>query len=293
MVGPFADPPGTSFRRSCWHGVPAGTAVSTGTMDAIGNVLGSGLHEPGDAMIVLGTSAIVAAVGMSGDGGPGVVTFRPFRGRLVHAGPTQSGGESLRWWATATGHSADKVLKAAAAAKSSGDTIFAPHLLGERAPLWDSAVRAWFTGVDSATGFGQLSLAVLEGVAYSVRELLDAVGVASEVPATRVVVSGGGSRSPLWCQVLADVTGRTLHRAADPDTAVAGAAVLAAAAVTGRDPWRAAAELARHDRVFEPGPAATGRHDERFALYRETYAALRGLHDGMRDLRDRHAGRAG
>lgn len=268
-----------------WHGIPAGTPVATGTMDAFGNVLGSGLAEPGDAMMIIGTSVIVGAVGVGGTTGPGVVNFAPFRGRQVHAGPTQSGGDSLRWWAGATGHTVEEVLDAAGAAEAgSGGVVFAPHLLGERAPLWDDEVRAWFSGVHAGTGFAELSRAVLEGVAYSARELLEAVEVAAGVPFGPIVLSGGGSRSALWNRILADVTGRVLHRSVERDTAVVGAATLAACAVTGTDPWTQGRALARHDEVYEPA-AARSRYDALFAVYRDTYRALRDVHTRLRLIR--------
>ncbi len=277
------EPAGATLRP--WHGIPAGTPVATGTMDAFGNVLGSGLAAPGDAMLVVGTSVIVAEVGVGGTTGPGVVTFAPYRGRLVHAGPTQSGGDSLRWWTDATGHPIEKVLAAAATAEpGAGGVVFAPHLLGERAPLWDDEVRGWFIGLHAGTGFAELSRAVLEGIAHSARELLEAVERAAGVAAGRVVVSGGGSRSRLWCQVLADVTGRALHRSAEKDTAVVGAATLAAAAVSEADPWETAVQLARCDLVLSPEAGTRQRHDAMHEVYRTSYAALHDVHARLRRL---------
>ncbi|WP_447644921.1 xylulokinase [Nocardioides zeae] len=264
-----------------WHGIAAGTVVATGTMDAFGNVLGSGLHEVGHTMATIGTSVIVAALGADGTPAPGVVAFAPFRSRHVHAGPTQSGGESLRWWARLSGHTVEDVVAAAATAvPGCGGVVFAPHLMGERAPLWDDHVRAWFTGLSSSTTFADLSRAVLEGVAYSLRELLEAVEVATP-RAGSLTMSGGGSRSELWCQIVADVTGRVVRRSREADTAVVGAATLAASAVTGDDPWRAAASLSQVDRVFEPDPGVTATYDALFTLYRQTYAALGPVHDRL------------
>ena len=270
-------PAGHTVRE--WHGIPAGTLVARSTMDAFANVLGSGLHRPGNTMMVIGTSLIVAMVGVGGTGGPGVVTFVPFRGRGVHAGPTQSGGESLRWWARASGHTLEDVLAAAAEAPpGSGGVVFAPHLLGERAPLWDSAVRGWFTGVHTGTGFPELSRAVLEGVAYSARELLEAVETAAGTVAEEIVVSGGGSRSDLWCRILANTTGRRVRRSAEPDTAVVGAAVLAAAAHTGTDPWEQAAALSLRDLECAPDPEQSRVLDQLYAVYRQTYQCLQPVH---------------
>lgn len=274
------EPVGTT--RAGWHGIPAGTVVATATMDGLGNVLGSGLLEPGDAMTIIGTSVIVGAIGIGGSGGPGVVDFVPFRGRQVHAGPTQSGGDTLRWWAAATGHSIEDVLAAAAtAAPGAGGVVHAPHLLGERAPLWDDKVRGWFTGLQPGTGFAELSRAVLEGVAFSARELIDAVEVAAGVPVRELTLSGGGSRSPLWCQILADATGRLVRRSAEPDTAVVGAGALASAAYRGTDPWARGKDLARWDFECRPDPAATARMSEQYADYQQAYALLAPLHEDM------------
>ncbi len=283
-LGSPEEPMGVTNRP--WHGVPAGTTVATGTMDAFGNVLGSGLHQPGDTMIVIGTSVIVGALGIGGTSGPGVVNFAPYRGHQVHAGPTQSGGESLRWWAKVTDRAIADVLDAAAAATPGSDgVVFAPHMLGERAPLWDNEARAWFTGIHAGIGFPELSRAVLEGVAYSTRELLEAVEVASTVPARQIVLSGGGSRSPLWCQIIADVTGRVVHRSIEKDTAVVGAAALAASAQTGTDPWVQAVALAQHDETFVPDSAAHIHYDGLYNLYRASYQNLRDLHHRLHILR--------
>jgi xylulokinase len=274
---------GTTSRA--WHGIPAGTPVATGTMDAFGNVLGSGLRDPGDTMLVVGTSVIVGAVALPGGTGPGVVSFAPFRGRQVVAGPTQSGGDSLRWWAAATGHTIESVLEAAAtAAPGAGGVVFAPHLLGERAPLWDDEVRAWFTGLSAGTAFPELCRAVVEGVAHSARELLDAVEAASGVPTGPVTLSGGGSRSPFWCQVLADVIGRPVQRSVERDTAVVGAATLAAAAVSGTDPFVQGRELATTDLELVPDPRSRAVHEGLHAVYRSTYTALGDVHRQLRAL---------
>ncbi|TCP48463.1 xylulokinase [Tamaricihabitans halophyticus] len=278
------DHPVGRLRRD-WHGVRAGTPVATGTMDAYCDVLGSGLRQAGDTLVILGTTAVVATVGIGGTDGADVVTFAPYRGRQVHAAPTQSGGDSLRWWATATGHEVAGVLGAAGTAEpGAGGVIFAPHLLGERAPLWDTEVRAWFTGMHASTGFAELSRAVLEGVGYSVRELLDAVEAAAGARAERLVISGGGSRDPLWCQIIADITGRPARRTRNTDTAVLGAAVLAASADTGTDPWARAAELTQYDADYQPDRTVRTRYDQLYELYRSSYHALREVHGRLARL---------
>lgn len=277
---PLRDPDEPVGRtRQPWHGIPAGTVVATATMDGMGNVLGSGLADPGDTMLIIGTSVIVGAIGVGGTGGPGVVDFVPFRGRQVHAGPTQSGGDTLRWWAAATGHTVEDVVAAAARAEPGcAGVVHAPHLLGERAPLWDDQVRGWFTGLHPGAGFAELSRSVLEGVAFSARELVDAVEFAAGTEVRELVASGGGSRSELWCQIMADATGRTVRRSSETDTAVVGAGALAAAVHSGADPWATAGRLVRHDLECRPDPRAAERLAERYREYRHAYQLLAPLH---------------
>lgn len=277
--------------RRSWHGIAAGTVVATATMDGMGNVLGSGLRHPGDTMAIIGTSVIVGAIGVGGTGGPGVVDFVPFRDRQVHAGPTQSGGDTLRWWANATGHTVQEVLDAAATAgPGSSGVVHAPHLLGERAPLWDDQVRGWFTGLHPSAGFAELSRSVLEGVALSTRELVDAVEVAAGTAVRELVVSGGGSRSALWCQIVADATGRVVRRSGETDTAVVGAGALASAAHSGADPWITASRLAHHDLECRPDPVGTERLAERYREYQQAYRLLAPLHADMAATRLHHSG---
>jgi len=265
--------------------VPAGIPVATATMDAFGNLIGSGLDSPGDAMVILGTSAIVGMVGIGGTTGPGVVDFSPYRGRQVHAGPTQSGGDAVRWWCQLTGRDPAEVFAAAKTSEpGSGGVVFAPHLLGERAPLWDSAVRGWFIGLDAATGFPEACRAVLEGVAFSVRELLDAVEVAGGTPARRIVLSGGGSRNDAWCQILADILGRPVQRSRNVDTAVLGAATLAASCLTDADPWIAGVGLAGTDASFDPEPSNERTYSVLYDAYRSSYDGLRTTHQRLQEM---------
>lgn len=286
-LGPLRSPEDTVGElRESLSSVRPGIPVATATMDAFGNLLGSGLTAPGDTMIILGTSAIVGMVGLGGTSGPGVVNFSPYRGRQVHAGPTQSGGDSVRWWAQLTGRDPSDVFAAAAAAQpGSGGVVFAPHLLGERAPLWDSTVRGWFIGLDASTGFAEASRAVLEGVAFSVRELLDAIEVAGGTPARRIILSGGGSRNDTWCQILADILDRAVQRSRSVDTAVVGAATLAASSLTGDDPWEAGATLAGTDSSFDPRPGSQRTYGPLYDAYRSSYEGLRRTNQGLHQAR--------
>ena len=260
--------------------------VVTGTMDAWGNVYGSGVVEHGDAMEIAGTSEILGALSRESHATPGVVSFIAVDGHHLHAGPTQAGGAALAWFASLHGRSLDDVLEAAASASpGAGGLIFLPHLLGERAPLWDSDVRGAFIGLSTDCTFADLSRAVLEGVAFSARHLLEEIDKAAGFTAGSLASSGGGSRSDLWCQIKADVLGRTINRMRVRHSGCLGAALVAASGARLVGNLReAAADAARIDRLFEPR-ADRAVYDELYALYRELYQALKPTHSVLAGLR--------
>jgi xylulokinase len=246
-----------------------GAVVVVATMDAWGNVYGSGLTRVGDAMEVAGTSEILAAVSERTEAGPGIIAFPPVNGLIVHAGPTQAGGDALRWWAELNDLSLDATF--AEAADDALGVVFLPHLAGERAPLWDAAARGVFFGLSTDHRRGHLTRALLEGVAFSARHLLEALEASAGVRVDALNASGGGSRSDLWCQIKADVLGCELRRLQVLHTGVLGAALLAGVgAGLLPDLATASRQAARVERVFEP----SRDYAEEYGLYRELYPAL-------------------
>jgi xylulokinase len=259
--------------------------IVAATMDAWGNVYGSGVVDHGDAMEVAGTSEILAVLSRERHPAQGVVTFVPVDGLSLHAGPTQAGGAALAWFAEISGRTIGETLAAAESSPAgAGGLLFLPHLLGERAPLWDSDARGAFIGLSSDHGFGDLARAVLEGVAYSARHLLEELETAAGVEASALRASGGGAQSDLWCQVKADVLQRPIERVAVRHSGCLGAALLAATgaglAPSVRDAARAAVRV---ERTFEP--RSTAPYDELYGAYRDLYRALQPTHEILAGLR--------
>ncbi len=280
----FDAPIGTVERRDL--PLIAGATVVAGTMDAWGNLYGSGVVEHGQAMEVAGTSEILGVLSRERHPTPGVVSFFAIDGHHLHAGPTQAGGAALAWFAHVVGRPLEDVLVSAATVGAGSDTsIFLPHLLGERAPLWDSEVRGGFVGLGSDHSLAHLSRAVLEGVAYSARHLLEELEKAAGVEPTELRASGGGSKSDLWCQIKADVLARPIARVAVRQSGCLGAALIAAAGAGLVDGLAEAATRAvRVERVFDPG-VDRERYDELYSVYRDLYLALRPAHAGLARLR--------
>lgn len=262
--------------------------VVAGTMDAWGSVYGSGVVEHGDAMEVAGTSEILAALSRERHPTPGVVSFLSVDGHHLHAGPTQAGGDALGWFAGLYRCTIEEVVEAARQARpGAGGLIFLPHLLGERAPLWDSEARGAFIGLSSDTTFCDLARAVLEGVAFSARHLLEEIDKAAGFETGFLAASGGGSRSDLWCQIKADVLRRTIGRMRVRHSGCLGAALMAASGARLVPSLHAAAAEAAHvDQTFEP-QRKEAVYDELYQAYRELYRALKPTHAALAGLRRR------
>jgi xylulokinase len=271
-------------------GLPDGCVAAVGTMDAWGNVYGSGLTRAGRGLEVAGTSEIVGVLAAGGPGAPGVVSFPPVDGLRLHAGPTQAGGDALRWLADAHDRPPAAVLAdAAAAPPGAGGLVFLPHLAGERAPLWNAAARGAWAGLSLDHDRRHLARAVLEGVACSARHLLEAVTAAAGVAVPGLILSGGAAASDLWCQIKADVLGLPLHRTRVLDTGVLGAALMGGVAAGLLPDLRTAADaLVHHERTFEPDPARRAAYDELYAIYRDLQAASAPGWDALAAWRGRH-----
>jgi len=269
---PFESIAGTMSLGSKKRPVP----VVTGTMDAWASLFGAGAYSPGSGLYMSGTSEILALVGFDRIGAPGVVTFPSIDRAVVSAGPTQSGGDSIRWWAQATGRPPAEVFAAATRADRSGDPIlFLPHLEGERAPLWDSTLRGAFIGISSRTGDAELALAVLEGIALSARLVLASLEVAAGLKPDTLLYGGGGSKADLWSQIRADCLGIPLRRLAVGDVGCLGVAVLAAVGVgVFRQLCDAVGSMSRVKDRFEPNPHFRDRYDRMYQAYREATGAL-------------------
>ena len=246
-------------------------------MDAFSGLIGCGAARPGEGAYISGTSEIVALIGGERGGAPGVVSFLPVDGLHVQAGPTQSGGDTLRWLAELLGHAPGQALAAAAAAARGPEpALFLPHLQGERAPLWDMDARGTFLGLTSDTGMPELALSALEGVACSARLVLQATERAAGRRFASLHLGGGGARSDFWSQLRADVLGIPLQRVACLDTGVVGAAVMAGVGAGLFGSLAEGAErLVRVERVFMPDPAQAVRYDRMMARYVSAYETLK------------------
>ncbi len=261
-------------------GVTAGgVPVAAGAGDQAAGALGVGVDRPGPASVVLGTSGVVfaAADAFAADSAARVHAFcHAVPGRWHSMGVMLSAAGSLRWLADAVGPpggGADiAVLIEEARAWEPGveGLTFLPYLAGERTPHADPDARGAFSGLSLRHDRGALTRAVLEGVAFGLRDGLDLVAENAGPPSLGRV-SGGGARSRLWLQVLASVLELPLQRVAVDEGASFGAALLGgvAAGVFG-DVHEAVSACVRPGEIVEP----VAEWIEPYRAARERFLAL-------------------
>ncbi|HET9249192.1 MAG TPA: xylulokinase [Actinomycetota bacterium] len=261
-------------------GLRPGTPVVAGGGDQAAAAVGLGSVEPGVSSLSLGTSGVMFTT----TEGP---TIEP-DGRLhtfCHAVPDRwhlmgvmlSAAGSLRWYrdALAPGVGFEELVGEAAEAPPGSDgLLFLPYLTGERTPYPDPRARGAFVGLTVHHGRAHLTRAVLEGVAFGMRDSLELMRAAGLPPPNEIRATGGGIRSDLWRRILADVLGAAIVTTSSAEGAGQGASTLAAVGAgwfdTVQDACRA---MVRIDGTTPPS-GATDAYTPAYARYRELYPAL-------------------
>ena len=263
-------------------GLAAGTPVVIGGGDGACAGVGAGVVEPGSAYCYIGTSAWISVSSAAPviDPQARTVTFAHLHpARYCPMGTMQAAGGAREWaWALLRNDGidmdahADLDDAAGQVAPGAGGVIFLPYLLGERSPHWDPLARAAWLGMAMPTGKPELARAVLEGVALNLRLILDTLRAQVSLDAVRLI--GGGSRSPLWRQILADCWQLPVQTLALKTEATAWGAAVAGGVGVGLYDWEIAARQAQVIDAVDPNPAHTAAYAELTAIYADAYAAL-------------------
>lgn len=264
-------------------GLLAGTPVVIGGGDGACATVGSGAVAEGDAYTYIGSSAWMAlsATEPLRDPAQRTITMAHLDPRLYFAlGNMQSAGGAYDWLAdllTEAGAVKDfRALDALAASApaGAGGLLFLPHLLGERAPYWNPAARGAFVGLAMPHGRAEAARATLEGVAFHLRLILDALrGQGAVVRAMRLI--GGGAKSALWRQIMADALGLPiLLPALTAEATSLGAAIAGGIGVGLYSDYGIAGRLVPVHVAEQPDPATAARYDKLTDIYAETYRAL-------------------
>jgi gluconokinase len=243
--------------------------------------LGSMANTSGTAVLTIGTSGAIRIASPKPLPNLKAMTFSYVLddATFVCGGPINNGGLALQWWLknyiSPNPEQADynqffDQLNAVAA--GSEGLIFLPYLTGERAPIWDSESCGTFFGVKLQHSLLHFSRAVLEGICFAMKDVLEAVQQNAD-PITQINIGGGFVNSDLWVQVLADITGKNLVIAQSEDASAVGAAYLAMKTLNliKEYPTLDMSKL----KIITPDPEKFGSYEKQFEMYKSLYQDLK------------------
>lgn len=278
-------------------GLAAGTPVVVGTGDAASGMLGSGTVDPATLLLSLSTGAqvMVSATGVHPDPFGRTHTFcsalepSATTPGWYTMGATLAAGMALKWvrdelFQLGGADAYDRMSGwAREAPVGAGGLLFLPYLVGERTPYMDSRARGAFLGLAAHHDRGDVVRAVMEGVIFA---CLDAFDVLVEQGASpdQIVMTGGGSRAPVWRQIVADVFDLPVRALASTDQAALGAAMLAAVGIGQFDPVATARQWTNLGPAIEPNRARHQRYQELHAIFRDAYQAAIGISHRLGDF---------
>jgi len=270
-------------------GIPAGTPVAAGTIDAWSEGASVGVQNPGDLMLMYGTTMFVIEVlrePLHHPGLWGTTGILPDTHNLA-AGMATSGALT-GWLKRISGDLPYETMteEAAAVPPGSGALVVLPYFAGERTPLQDPRARGLISGLTLSHGRGHLYRAMLEATAYGVRHIFEAMREASG-GGERLVAVGGGTKGGLWTQIVSDVTGRPQDLPEQTIGASYGDALLAARSVGLVEPD---ADWSKIAATVKPENENREIYDELYRIYRELYPLTREQMHKLADMQNEKMG---
>ena len=264
-------------------GLQKGTPVVAGAGDQAAGAVGMGVVSPGAVSATIGTSGVVLAATdhPALDARGRVHTFcHAVPGRWIAMGVTQAAGLSLRWFRDQLGgQQSYESLTAEAAGAPPGceGLLWAPYLMGERTPYLDPAARGMLFGLTASHTRGHVIRAILEGVAFSLRDTVT-IFQEMEVPIKKVRLGGGGGRSALWRQMQADIYGRAAETVEAEEGAAYGAAILAGVGVkTWSSVDEACESVVRVSENIAPDAEHSLILEQAYTTYQRMYPAMKSI----------------
>jgi len=263
-------------------GLPAGTPILGGTIDAWAEAHSVGVRGAGDLLLMYGSTMFLIAPAQPGARHPGLWRTAGLRpGSETLAAGMATSGLLTTWLSDLTSTPIqDLAARAAEIEPGAEGLLLLPYFSGERSPLFDPGARGVALGLHLGHGPAHLMRAIYEGTAFSVRHVLNEFdrtgGPDTPPPDWRITIAGGGTKSRPWMQLVSDITGRSQQVPEETIGASYGDAQLAAAAtgmIDGETDWTKIAE------VIEPRSELAAGYERRFATYLALYPATRGLLD--------------
>ena len=283
-------------------GLPPGVPVAIGGGDGPCAAVGAGVVEEGDAYGYIGSSSWIALANPKPVYDPArrTVNFYHLHPDMVTpTGTMQSGGASYQWLRNTLcekeraegarlGVSPYELMNQEAEKSPAGakGLLFLPYLMGERSPHWNPEARGVFLGLSMSHTRADMIRAVLEGVSFNLRIILDAfLAQGIQIPSIRVI--GGGARGALWRQIMADIFDRPIERLAFLEEATSLGAAIAGGIAFGLFPdFQTAKKFARVAEVQYPRKEVREIYDRTYAVFQEAYASLVPVYSRLQRLQE-------
>ena len=263
-------------------GLPQGVKVAAGAGDNAAAAVGTGVVGEGGCNISLGTSGTVFISSKS---------FGVDKYNALHAFAHADGGYHLmgcmlsaascnKWLMDDIFKTTDYAAEQAAIEEDKlgrNNVFFLPYLMGERSPINDTDARGTFIGMSMDTTRADMTLAVLEGVAFAIRDSVEvARSLGVEIPSSKIC--GGGAKSPLWKKIMANVLGVKLEIPACEQGPGMGGAMLAMVACGAYESVQAACDaIVKTDSVLEPDAELTARYEAQYQKFKTIYPAVKAI----------------
>ena len=279
--------PGLPGTLSRLQGVP----VFCASNDTWAAVTGLGAMRAGYAYNISGTTEVLGVVGPTASTAEGLMSV-DWCGLWQLGGPSQNGADTAAWLMSVLG-GAERGFESAAQGidhllalpRHPQPILFLPYLQGERVPYWNPDLRGAFIGLERQHTATDLAYAVLEGVAFLNRIVLERAEASLGQPVSEIRFGGGASSNPVWAQIKADICNRPVVVGHAKESGLLGAAIIAWTG-TGQSPSLAAAQdqLAAVATRYEPHSVRRGVYDALFQLFRRSEAALTPISTGLVEL---------
>lgn len=266
-------------------GLPEGLPVSVGTLDLGAMIVGMGMDQPGQTMMIMGTTAVVNILTdfvEPSDSPVGASVLHPTSQAIIRVLAPTTGAAAFDWFAGLHPKSLGGASAGEVAARmnelvrdvppGANGVTFLPYLNGERAPFVAPDIRGAFHGLSGTTTTGEMGRALMEGAALSLRHCFEEE---SGLPTAPVQLTGGGAKNPVWCQIIADVMGQPVLVSSAADHGLWGAATLGAAAAGLGNAVSLASGRDEELQTYEPN-----EHD----AYNAVFAHYRTISDRHRNL---------
>jgi len=260
-------------------GLPTAAKVVIGGGDQAVGAIGSGIVSGGMCSVSLGTSGVlfVAADKFAVDKSPAAIhAFCHSTGRYHFMGVTLAAAGSNKWWVEEILNTTDHANEQKDINKiGTNPVFFLPYLSGERTPHNDPSARGAFVGMNMTTTRADMTLAVLEGVTFSLRDILVRIReLGATVDTARII--GGGAKSPLWCQLVADILQLKVEKIQSSEGPAFGAAILAmVGAGAFKNVEEACTKLIAITETYTPNTDTAKAYDSRYPIYAGLYSALK------------------